>query len=64
MRSQLFEVLKCESQTENNKRARSQGTFPGSQHFGGVKGRVGMGLGRIDKLHLLTRACTKPTQNG
>jgi hypothetical protein len=23
-----------------------------------------MGLGRIDKLHLLTRACTKPTQGG
>jgi len=24
----------------------------------------GMGLGRIDKLHLLTWACTKPTQGG
>ncbi len=23
-----------------------------------------MGLGRIDKLHLLTRACTQPTQGG
>jgi len=23
-----------------------------------------MGLGRIDKLHLLTQACTKPTQGG
>ncbi len=23
-----------------------------------------MGLGRIDKLYLFTRACTKPTQNG
>jgi hypothetical protein len=24
----------------------------------------GMGLGRVDKLHLLTRACTQPTQGG
>jgi len=23
-----------------------------------------MGLGRVDKLHSLTRACTKPTQGG
>jgi hypothetical protein len=39
--SQLFKGLKCESQIENNGRARSRGTFPGSQHFGGVEGRVG-----------------------
>jgi len=24
----------------------------------------GMGLGRVDKLHSLTRACTQPTQSG
>jgi len=24
----------------------------------------GMGLGRVDKLHSLTQACTKPTQGG
>jgi hypothetical protein len=24
----------------------------------------GMGLGRVDKLHSLTRACTQPTQGG
>jgi hypothetical protein len=24
----------------------------------------GMGLGRVDKFHLLTQACTKPTQGG
>jgi len=38
--SQLLKGLKCESQAENNERARSQGTLPGSQHFGGVEGRV------------------------
>jgi hypothetical protein len=39
----------------------------GSQHFVGGRGACwssGMGLGRIDKLHLLTQACTKPTQSG
>jgi len=39
--SQLLKGLKCESQAENNERARSQGTLPGSQHLGGVEGRVG-----------------------
>jgi hypothetical protein len=34
--SQLLEGLKCESQTENNGRVRSQGTLPSLQHFGGV----------------------------
>jgi len=24
----------------------------------------GMGLGRVDKLHSLTQACTQPTQSG
>jgi len=39
--SQLLEGLKCESQIENNRRIRSRGMFFGSQHFGGVEGRVG-----------------------
>jgi len=39
--SQLLEGLKCESQTEKNRRTRSRGTFPGLQHFGGVEGHVG-----------------------
>jgi hypothetical protein len=39
--SQLLEGFKCESQIENNERARSRGTFPGLQHFGGVEGRAG-----------------------
>jgi len=38
--SQLLEGLKCESQTENNRKARSRGTFLGLQHFGRVEGRV------------------------
>jgi len=29
-------------QTENNGRIRNRGTLPGSQHFGGVKGCVGI----------------------
>jgi hypothetical protein len=67
MRSQLLEGFKCESQTENNRRARSRGTLLGSQHCREVKGRVGApewGLGRSDKLQLLPRTCTKPTQSG
>ncbi len=36
--SQFLEGFKCESQTKNNERVRSRGTFHGSQHFGGVKG--------------------------
>ncbi len=39
--SQFFEGLKCESQIENIGRIRSWGTFPGSQHYGGVEGCVG-----------------------
>jgi len=41
MHSQLLEGFKCESQTENNGRVRSQGTLLGSQHFRGVKGHAG-----------------------
>ncbi len=39
--SQLLERLKCEPQTENNRRVRSRSALPGSQHFGGVEGHVG-----------------------
>jgi hypothetical protein len=56
-----------ESQTENNERAKSQGTLPGSQHYKEGRGACqssGMGLGRNDKLQSLTQTCTKPTQNG
>jgi len=67
MHSQLFEGFKCESQIENNERAKNRGTLLDSQHFGGVEGACWsseMGLRRIDKLHLLARAYTKPTQSG
>jgi hypothetical protein len=37
---QLLEGLKCESQIENNERARSQGTLPSSQHYRGVEGHA------------------------
>ncbi len=40
--SPLLEGLKCESQTEVNKRIRSRGTLPGSQHYRGVEGRAGV----------------------
>jgi len=40
--SQLLEGFKCESWTKNNGRARSWGTFHGSQHFGKVEGHVGV----------------------
>jgi len=37
----LLDGLKCESKTENNGRTRNRGMFPSSQHFEGVKRRVG-----------------------
>jgi hypothetical protein len=49
------------------RKSKSQGMLPGSQHFWRVKGRAGAsgwGLGRINKLQLFTRTCTKPTQGG
>jgi hypothetical protein len=67
MYSQLLEGLKCESQIENNGRARTWGTLPGSQHYRGIRGACwssGMGLGRNDKLQSLTRTCIKPTPSG
>jgi len=39
--SQLLEGLKCDSQTDNCRRVRSQGTLPSSQHFGRVDKHVG-----------------------
>jgi hypothetical protein len=34
--SQFLEGFKCESQTKDNGRIRSQGMLPGSQHYKGV----------------------------
>jgi len=64
--SQLFEGLKCESQIENNGRVR-KGHTPWLATLWKGRGACwssGMGLGRVDKLHSLTRTCTKPTQGG
>ncbi len=38
---QLLMGFKCESQTENNGRTRSQSTFPSLQHYRRVEGRAG-----------------------
>jgi hypothetical protein len=40
-RSQLLEGPKCESQTKDNGKSRSQGTLLGSQHLKGVEGHAG-----------------------
>jgi hypothetical protein len=57
----LLDRLNCESKCENNKRIRSWGTLPGSQHFGGVKGHaraLRWGLERVTSIQLLTWTCT------
>jgi hypothetical protein len=49
-RSQLLEGPKCESQKEDNGKARSRGTLPSSQHLKGVEGvcwSSRMGLERV-----------------
>ncbi len=66
MHSQLLERLKCESK---QKTMEERGVEACSLARSTLKGRGAcwsskMGLGRVDKLHSLTRACTKPTQGG
>ncbi len=63
--SRLLKGPKCgpkEETTEEGVEARSlaHNTLRGR----GACCSSGMGLGRIDKLHSLTRACTQPTQSG
>jgi hypothetical protein len=66
MHSQLLKGLKCESKykttEEGGIKARSlaHNTLRGR----GAGWSSGMGLGRVDKLHSFTRACTQPTQSG
>jgi hypothetical protein len=53
-------------QVKGSGKRRSRGTLPSSQHLRG-RGACwssGMGLGQVDKLHSLTRACTRPSQSG
>jgi len=64
--SQLLEGLKSESKY---KTAEGGGVGAHSLAHSTLKGRGAcwsseMGLGRVDKLHSFTRACTKPTQGG
>ncbi len=60
--SQLLEGIKCESQIENSRRVRSQGTFPGSQHFRGVEGRAGALRWDYEKVTSFTHS-HEPAQN-
>ncbi len=63
--SQFLERLKCESKQNTTKkeietRSLTHNTLRGK----GACWSSGMGLGRVNKLHSLTQACTKPTQGG
>ncbi len=53
-------------QIENNGRGRSRGTLLAHKTLRSRKAcwSFRMGLGRVDKLHSFTRACTQPTQGG
>ncbi len=61
---QLLEGLKCESKYKTAKeggveaRSLAHNTFRGTRACWSFE----MRLGRVDKLHSLTWACTKPTQ--
>jgi hypothetical protein len=64
--SQLLEGLKSESKY---KTMEGGGVGARSLAHNTLKGRracwsSGMGLGKVDKLHSLTGACTQPTQGG
>jgi hypothetical protein len=52
-------------QSENNRRARSWGMFPGLQHFEGRRAcwSFGMGLGRRTNNYLITQICINQTQS-
>ncbi len=64
--SQLLKGLKCEPKQKTTEEG---GVGARSLAHNTLKGRgacwsFGMGLGRVDKLHSLTQACTQPTQSG
>ncbi len=70
--SQFLARLKSESKYKTTKgggvgaRSLAHNTLKGRDT---LRGRgacwsYGMGLGRVDKLHSFTRACTQPTQGG
>jgi hypothetical protein len=64
--SQLLEGFKSESKYKTTE---GGGVEARSLAHNTLRGKracwsSGMGLGRVDKLHSLTRACTQPTQGG
>jgi len=66
MHSQLLKGFNCEPKYNITKEG---GVGACSLAHNTLRGRgacwsSGMGLGRVDKLHSLTRACTQPTQSG
>jgi hypothetical protein len=64
--SQLFEGLKSESKYKiaEGERVGARSLVHNTLRGRGACWSFGMGLGRVDKLHSLTRACTQPTQGG
>ncbi len=66
MHSQFFEGLKCESKqkTAEEGRVEARSLVHSTLTGRGACQSSSMGLGRIDKLHTLTRACTQPTHGG
>jgi hypothetical protein len=64
--SQLFEGFKSESKYKTMEGGGVGACSLSDNTFRGRKAcwSSGMGLGRVNKLHSLTRACTQPTQGG
>jgi hypothetical protein len=66
MHSQLLEIFKCESKWKTTEEGRigARSLTHNTLRGRGACWSFEMGLGRVDKLHSLTHACTKPTQGG
>ncbi len=64
--SQLLEGLKSESKYKTTERQRvgARSLVHNTLRGRGACWSSAMGLGRVDKLHSLTWACTQPTQGG
>ncbi len=64
--SQLFKGLKCEpkQKTAEERGVGARSLAHNTLRVRGACWSSGMGLGRVDKLHSLTRACTQLTQSG
>jgi len=64
--SQLLEGLKSESKYKTTEGGGVEARFlaHNTSRVRGACWSSGMGLGKVDKLHSLTRTCTQPTQGG